>query len=216
MGACTTIRVAIIADTHGFIDPRIAEAVRACDVAVHAGDIGNAEVLHTLQRPATVARGAHRRPRVPRVSPPRSPDTLPPSQRMPGNRRNTASLAGSPAARAPRPLIAVRGNNDTVKHWGANAKNMLAALPEEVALDLPGGALVVVHGHRAGAVTGRHARLRHAYPQARVVAYGHSHRLVCDQSPYPWILESRGGRPGAHPWRPFLPGVARRFRSMER
>ena len=43
MGACTTIRVAIIADTHGFIDPRIAEAVRACDVAVHAGDIGNAE-----------------------------------------------------------------------------------------------------------------------------------------------------------------------------
>jgi len=192
MGACTTIRVAIIADTHGFIDPRIAEAVRACDVAVHAGDIGNAEVLHTLQRPATVARDARRRPRVPRVSPPRSPDTLPPSQRMPGHRRNTASLAGSPAARAPRlgkwPLIAVRGNNDTAKHWGANANNMLAALPEEAALDLPGGALVVVHGHRAGAVAGRHARLRHVYPQARVVAYGHSHRLVCDQSQYPWIL----------------------------
>jgi len=41
-------RVAILADTHGFLDPRIAERVVACDYAVHAGDVGGAEVLCSL------------------------------------------------------------------------------------------------------------------------------------------------------------------------
>lgn len=43
------MRIAIIADTHGFLDPRIAEAVTECDIAVHAGDIGGADVLLALQ-----------------------------------------------------------------------------------------------------------------------------------------------------------------------
>ncbi|MBK1651246.1 metallophosphoesterase family protein [Halorhodospira halochloris] len=43
------MRVGIIADTHGFLDPRIAEQLAACDVAVHAGDIGGAEVLCAMQ-----------------------------------------------------------------------------------------------------------------------------------------------------------------------
>lgn len=42
-------RIALIADTHGHLDPRIAELVTGCDLAVHAGDIGNAEVLRQLQ-----------------------------------------------------------------------------------------------------------------------------------------------------------------------
>jgi putative phosphoesterase len=42
------MKVAILADTHGFLDPRIAERVADCDIAVHAGDIGGADVLLSL------------------------------------------------------------------------------------------------------------------------------------------------------------------------
>ena len=44
-----TVRVAIIADTHGFLDPRIAERIQDCDLAVHAGDVGGADVLNALR-----------------------------------------------------------------------------------------------------------------------------------------------------------------------
>jgi len=43
------LRVAVLADTHGFLDPRIADRVAECDIAVHAGDIGGADVLLSLQ-----------------------------------------------------------------------------------------------------------------------------------------------------------------------
>jgi putative phosphoesterase len=43
------LSVAILADTHGHLDPRVAELVTACDIAVHGGDIGNAGVLTSLQ-----------------------------------------------------------------------------------------------------------------------------------------------------------------------
>lgn len=43
------VRVALLADTHGFLDPRVAECVSNSDVAVHAGDIGGADVLLALQ-----------------------------------------------------------------------------------------------------------------------------------------------------------------------
>jgi putative phosphoesterase len=43
------LRVAILADTHGHLDSRVAELVAECDLAVHGGDIGNAGVLRALQ-----------------------------------------------------------------------------------------------------------------------------------------------------------------------
>lgn len=43
-----TLRVAIVSDTHGFLDPRIADLVKTCDLAVHAGDILSARVLEQL------------------------------------------------------------------------------------------------------------------------------------------------------------------------
>lgn len=43
------MRVAIVSDTHGFVDPRIADQVAECDLAVHAGDVGGADVLLALQ-----------------------------------------------------------------------------------------------------------------------------------------------------------------------
>lgn len=40
----------LIADTHGFLDPKIASYFNTCDEIWHAGDIGNIEVLESLQR----------------------------------------------------------------------------------------------------------------------------------------------------------------------
>lgn len=45
-----SLRVCILSDTHGHIAPAILEQVRGCNLAVHAGDIGNGEVLDSLQQ----------------------------------------------------------------------------------------------------------------------------------------------------------------------
>ncbi|MCG6940441.1 MAG: metallophosphatase family protein [Thiohalocapsa sp.] len=132
------LRIAIVADTHGQLDPRIAELVTGCDLAVHGGDIGNAAVLAALQ------------PRTGRV-------------------------------------LAVLGNNDVAHKWPAAEQHLLVELPLEMVEELPGGRLVVVHGHRTPA-RDRHQRLRRRFPEARAIVYGHSHRLVADQDAEPWVL----------------------------
>ena len=43
------LRVAVVSDTHGYVDPRIVAAASACDVVLHAGDVGNSAVLAQLQ-----------------------------------------------------------------------------------------------------------------------------------------------------------------------
>ncbi|MBK1730981.1 metallophosphoesterase family protein [Thiococcus pfennigii] len=43
------LRVALVSDTHGALDPRVAELVAGCDLAVHGGDIGDLSVLAALQ-----------------------------------------------------------------------------------------------------------------------------------------------------------------------
>jgi predicted phosphodiesterase len=65
---------------------------------------------------------------------------------------------------------------------------MLRGLPMEESLGLPGGTLVITHGHAAGAAKKRHERLRRMYRGARAIAYGHSHRLICDRDEIPWVL----------------------------
>lgn len=42
------VRVAIVSDTHGELDPRVASAVARHDCVIHAGDIGCAAVLEHL------------------------------------------------------------------------------------------------------------------------------------------------------------------------
>ena len=132
------MKVLILSDTHGYLDPRIASLARDADYAVHAGDVGGTDVLMGLR---------------PRYS-----------------------------------MLAIRGNNDVVAKWAAEGLAALSALPDEATLQLPGGTLVAVHGHRHGPPKRRHERLRRAYPNARCIIYGHSHRAICDLEKTPWVL----------------------------
>lgn len=142
------MRVLLLSDTHGFLDPRIAALAGQVERIVHAGDIGGDAVLQQLEEHA--------------------------------------------------PLVAVRGNNDVPGKW-SGAPMHPGTLPQEAALDLPGGRLVVVHGDRVGAGAARHRRLRTRYPEARAVVYGHSHRLTLDTEEPIWILNpGAAGRTRTH------------------
>jgi putative phosphoesterase len=76
----------------------------------------------------------------------------------------TAAVLDELAAYAP--VHAVRGNNDgpDVAAWGA---------PGTLELDL--GGLQVAMIHDSGPAAGRPARLRHRFPRAELVVFGHSH-----------------------------------------
>lgn len=143
------LRIALLSDTHGYLDPRIATLVEGCDIAVHGGDIGDFGVLRELQ------------PRLGRV-------------------------------------VVVRGNNDTPRDWAGKDTTGLDALPRTAELELPGGRLAIIHGHRAGPLYERHHRLRRRFPDARAIVVGHSHRQVCDCDTMPWVLN---------------PGAAGKFRT---
>ena len=138
--------VLIVSDSHGYLDPRLADLSRRCDIAVHAGDIKSGEVLEALR--------------------PRSGE-----------------------------VIAVRGNNDVAHQWQDHRRAVLAGLPEQQLVDLPGGRLAVEHGHRIWDTRNTHARLRRKYRHARAIVYGHTHKRVCDTDADPWVLN-----PGASGW----------------
>ena len=133
----STISVGILSDSHGFLDPRIAEAVNQCDHIVHAGDIFNAHVLSQLK--------------------------------------------------PKKELIAVAGNNDFSDFWKEEESAVVNALPDSDALELPGGLLVVEHGHRFGNHPA-HEQLRASHSSARMIVYGHTHHRVIDQGEEPWVV----------------------------
>ncbi len=84
-------------------------------------------------------------------------------------------------------LIAVAGNNDYPANWAAEEKDVVAALPQSARLDLPGGCLIVEHGHRLGNKPD-HAQLRWDHAEARIIVYGHTHHRVIDKSDDPWVI----------------------------
>jgi len=45
----TKTTIAVISDTHAYLDPRVADIVKQCDIAVHAGDICGADILNDMQ-----------------------------------------------------------------------------------------------------------------------------------------------------------------------
>jgi uncharacterized protein len=54
-----TIRVGLISDTHGLLRPQALELLQGSDFIVHAGDIGDPEILRRLEAiaPVTAVRG---------------------------------------------------------------------------------------------------------------------------------------------------------------
>ena len=132
-----TVTVGILSDSHGYLDPRIAEIVNQCEHIVHAGDIFNAHVLEQLK-----------------------PKKL---------------------------LTAVAGNNDYDSFWSEEEIDIVNALPQDDQLELPGGLLVVEHGHRFGNHP-EHEQLRDSHQDARLIVYGHTHHRIIDQDPIPWVV----------------------------
>lgn len=53
------MRVGVISDTHGLLRPEALNALRGCEHILHAGDIGNPEILDRLRElaPLTAIRG---------------------------------------------------------------------------------------------------------------------------------------------------------------
>ena len=139
MNKAAQLRIGIVSDTHGHLDPRIAALIEDCDIAVHAGDIMGDSVLQEL------------RPRSGQV-------------------------------------VAVRGNNDIEQVWHHDEHEALAEIEHEASIELPGGSIAVVHGHQYGGDHPCHTQLRQRFPEARVIVYGHSHKMVCDLEAGPWVI----------------------------
>ncbi|MFP6681372.1 MAG: metallophosphoesterase family protein [Gammaproteobacteria bacterium] len=85
-------------------------------------------------------------------------------------------------------VVAVRGNNDVQDLWANNEADTVNALPRVAELQLPGGKLVVEHGHLHGMISPDHNKLRMAHPQANMIVYGHTHKRIIDKSASPWVV----------------------------
>ena len=49
-----TMRVGVISDTHGLLRPEAEKALRGMDLILHAGDVGNPQILERLKTIAPV------------------------------------------------------------------------------------------------------------------------------------------------------------------
>jgi putative phosphoesterase len=142
------VTVGILSDSHGYLDPRVAEAVNGCDYIIHAGDIFNAGVL----------------------------DQLSPKKQ----------------------LVAVTGNNDIPAVWHPEEHDRVKQLPCKAELELPGGLIIIEHGHRLGNRPD-HEQLRWDHAEARMIVYGHTHHRVVDKNEQPWVVNpGASGRVRTH------------------
>ena len=48
------MKIGVISDTHGYLDPQLAEVLAGVDAILHAGDVGSEEVLRDLEGLAKV------------------------------------------------------------------------------------------------------------------------------------------------------------------
>ncbi|MDH5473335.1 MAG: metallophosphatase family protein [Gammaproteobacteria bacterium] len=135
----STIRIAIISDTHGIIDNNIIDVIKRCDQVIHAGDICGAHVLEQLH-----------------------------------------SISNQ--------VTAVAGNNDASGLWPVEETHVVTALPHIAEIRLPGGSLVMEHGHRHGMQKPCHDSLRKTHAHARVIVYGHTHSMLVDKDKIPWVI----------------------------
>lgn len=93
----------------------------------------------------------------------------------------------------------ITGNNDTPARAPVDDLPLLAGLSETATLDLPGGKLLAVHGHRQVPARKRHQALRRLFPDVRCITYGHSHRMLIDAEDAPLVVNpGAAGRDRTH------------------
>lgn len=86
---------------------------------------------------------------------------------------------------APR-VLAIAGNNDTPELWSEAEQDEVVSLAGMLKIALPGGELVMEHGHRFGG-NPDHGAFRGAWPSAKAVIYGHTHKVVFDDADDIWV-----------------------------
>jgi putative phosphoesterase len=84
-------------------------------------------------------------------------------------------------------VVAIAGNNDHAALWPIDDSAVVNNLPAIAHISVPGGLIMVEHGHRFGN-NPDHGELRAAHPEARMVIYGHTHRQVWDADGDTWVL----------------------------
>ncbi len=85
-------------------------------------------------------------------------------------------------------IISVRGNNDVAAKWPCEEHVELDTISDVAEIKLPGGNIVITHDYKFDPVASRHNDLRQHFTTAKAIIYGHSHKLICDQSGAPWVL----------------------------
>ena len=79
-------------------------------------------------------------------------------------------------------VLAVAGNNDKPYLWEFKDWDLVKNLPSILKIQLPGGLLVLEHGHEHDMYKPQHDDLRKAHPDARLIVYGHTHIQVIDDN----------------------------------
>ena len=184
-----TLRVALLSDTHGYVDPRIAALVARCDLAVHAGDVGGLAVLRAL------------RPRLGRVVAVRGNND---------NRREwpPADLAG--LEQLPRIAeLELPGGRLVVIH--GDRSGPLYARHARLRRRFPGARAVIVgHSHRQVCDRDALPWVLNPGPAGRYRTYGQPGCLVLTAAPDGWEIERHalrtlGRQPRARVRRPDRP-----------
>ena len=85
-------------------------------------------------------------------------------------------------------VIAVAGNNDLPERYSAKEdKKIISELKTVEQFSINNELVTVEHGDRFGNHPS-HDDLRIAYPDSKLIIYGHTHNQVCDKSTTPWVV----------------------------
>ena len=85
-------------------------------------------------------------------------------------------------------VIAVAGNNDLPERYSAKEdKKIISELKTVEQFSINNELVTVEHGDRFGNHPA-HDDLRIAYPDSKLIIYGHTHNQVCDKSTTPWVV----------------------------
>ena len=85
-------------------------------------------------------------------------------------------------------VIAVAGNNDLPERFSdLEDKDIISKLSKVEQIYIGDDIITVEHGDRFGHHHS-HDDLRFAYPESKLIIYGHTHNQVCDKTSNPWIV----------------------------